>query len=197
MPLCSQLNPWHLRGSEDAAPCCRWREKASPQIIAGLSSLHIKHIWDWNKCSKLNVSLAESPFVKPFFRGSSISSLQFFFFSRGSWISGLMTTWIIHPPYFRFGLKRSGLITKVLKEKQTNYSERATERHARRARDPRFPSTPPLYAAWRRLRSNNALLAKASPSPAVVKEISWQRPPWKALRKAWWTPTLKARVKEL
>lgn len=60
---------------------CSWREKPSPRIIPGLSSLHTKHIWDWNKCSKLNVSLAESPFVKPFPEAPAFSSLQFFFFS--------------------------------------------------------------------------------------------------------------------
>lgn len=60
---------------------------------------------------------------------------------------------------------------KLLREQQRK------EWRAHCARDRHFPCSLPLYAAWWRLRFNNVLLAKVSMFPAVVKEMSWQRPP--------------------
>lgn len=136
MLFCSQLNPWHLRGSVGVGES--WREKPSPRIIPGLSSLHIKTFG-----IETNAQNSTCPWLNR--RLLNLFQRQQHFLAPVFWISGLMTTWIIHPPYFRFGLKRSGLITKVLKEKQTNYSERATEEGV--PCTPRQGSTLPLHAA--------------------------------------------------
>lgn len=128
--VCVFLQPIKSMTFENIRGCCfslqLERETQSldgSSMVPGLFSPHIKHIWDWNKFQAQRV----------------------FLWLHRSWISGLMTTWIIHPLYFRCGLKRSGLITKVLKEKQTNYSESVTEIGV--TLKPRQETSIPLHAA--------------------------------------------------
>lgn len=91
---------------------------------------------------KLNVSLAESPFVKPFFRGSSISPLQFFFFP-----------WILNQ-WADDNMNNSSTVLQVwakalrVNHKSTQRKTNKLLRESNRApRTPRQGSTLPLHAA--------------------------------------------------